>query len=73
MTPHETKWEQGRIVVYYGPEVGEYPPCGPFKPKVDSLHKIVYATDYVLLDMMGKIKHRTDGLPALRKGWPFSR
>jgi len=58
MNSSNSRWVQGAVVLYL-----DYP--------VDA-KELIRATDYVLLDMMGKIKHRADGLPALRySGWPF--
>jgi hypothetical protein len=58
MNSSDTRWVQGAIVLLLE---------GPVDQK-----EIVRQTDYVLLQMMGKIKHRADGLPALRySGWPF--
>ena len=68
MTPGEVRWVQGAVVIL-------------LDSPVDS-KQLVRDTDYVLLDMMGKIKHRADGLPMISaeppktpwpkyKGWPF--
>ncbi|MCP1173761.1 hypothetical protein [Ralstonia chuxiongensis] len=58
MNSSDTRWVQGAIVLLLE---------GPVDQK-----EIVRQTDYALLQMMGKIKHRADGLPALRyNGWPF--
>lgn len=60
MTPHEVKWVQGAVVILLDNPV--------------DMKQLVRDTDYALLQMMEKIKHRADGLPALRyKGWPFQR
>lgn len=60
MNSSDVKWVQGAIVLYIDPAA------------VVDATKLVRDTDYVLLQMMGKIKHRADGLPALRyNGWPF--
>ena len=60
MTPHEVRWVQGAVVILLDNPV--------------DMKQLVRDTDYVLLQMMEKIKHRSDGLPALRyKGWPFQR
>lgn len=58
MNVYETKWCQGNLVILLENPVDQ--------------KELVRQTDYVLLQMMGKIKHRADGLPALRyNGWPF--
>lgn len=60
MNSSDVRWVQGAIVLYIDPAA------------VVDTTKLVRDTDYVLLQMMGKIKHRADGLPALRySGWPF--
>jgi hypothetical protein len=62
MTPGEVRWVQGAVVILLDNPV--------------DMKQLVRDTDYALLDMMGKIKHRGDGLPAVTKwpnakGWPF--
>ena len=60
MTPSEVRWVQGAVVILLDNPV--------------DMKQLVRDTDYALLDMMGKIKHRADGLPAVwpnYKGWPF--
>ena len=58
-TPNEVRWVQGAIVILLDSPVDQ--------------KELVRQTDYALLQMMGKIKHRADGLPALRySGWPSS-
>ena len=62
MNSSSVRWVQGAVVLHIDPSA------------VVDAKELVRQTDYVLLDMMVKIKHRADGLPALRyKGWPFQR
>ena len=69
MTPSEVRWVRGAVVILQDNPV--------------DMKQLVRDTDYALLDMMGKIKHRADGLPPVihvqkhtwpnYKGWPFQR
>ena len=62
MTPNETKWRQGAMVVY---GAHGFPPCDPFFPTTELTQEIVRATDSALLGMMRKIAHRAPSLPSL--------
>ncbi|CBJ38315.1 protein of unknown function [Ralstonia solanacearum CMR15] len=66
MNVYETKWVQGAMVVL-------------LEQPVDS-KEIVRQTDYVILQMTGKIAHRAQSLPEIPKklpprqnfsNWPF--
>ncbi|WP_062739010.1 hypothetical protein [Ralstonia mannitolilytica] len=55
MNSSDVKWVQGAIVLYIDPAA------------VVDTTKLVRDTDYVLLQMMGKIKHRASSLPPIPK------
>jgi hypothetical protein len=64
MNSSDTRWVQGAVVLYLDPDVNV------------SAKDLIRDTDYVLLQMMGKIKHRADGFPPIGPryfGWPFQR
>ncbi|WP_432734796.1 hypothetical protein [Ralstonia solanacearum] len=56
MNSSDTRWVPGTVVVLLDNPV--------------DLKKLVRDTDYALLEMMGKIKHRADGFPAVNQKWP---
>lgn len=75
MNSSDVKWVQGAIVLYIDPAA------------VVDTTKLVRDTDYVLLQMMGRIAHKCALLPLVpktlptqiahwpnyKKGWPFQR
>lgn len=63
MTPNEVKWVQGAVVLYIDPDV------------MVNTTQLVRDTDYVLLQMMGRIAHNCALLPVVPKvmPWPWSR